>query len=204
MIKINLLREKKSGGARKAAAGGMATPAGEGFQPIHLAVILILLAAMSFVGLKWYSLDQELTRRENEKRSLEREKQELQPIIKKKEELEKKRDLLDRKIKIITDLRKRQQGPVRLLDEISKNLPDYVWLTSLTEQDFNVSIEGNALNPAKLSDFVDNLNHSGFFPEVDLLGYNVVKAGDTEIKFRLSCKFKLPEAPADTAGGAHR
>ena len=191
MIRINLIRERRGAGAKKKAV--VAGAPSEGLQPLHIAAILIVLLGVGYVGFNAYRLNAELTRRQNEKAELEREKQKLQPIIKKKEELERKRQELDRKIGIIKDLKKRQQGPVRMLDALSRNLPDDVWFSEMSERDFQISIKGNARNPNKLADFIDNLVHSGSFQSVELSQYTEATGS---VSFLITAHFKLPEAPA--------
>jgi type IV pilus assembly protein PilN len=198
MIRINLVREsRRSGGGAKpsAAAGGVSS----GLQPIHLALIGILLLAAGYVAFKTYTLNSEITRKEDEKLVLEQERQKLQPIIKKKEELERKRAELDRKIGIIKDLKRRQRGPVQLLDQLSRNLPEDVWFDSLSEKDFNITIHGNARNPNKMAEFLDNLKHSGYFASVELHQYTQEAES---VKFRLTAKFELPEEEAETKAEA--
>ena len=93
----------------------------------------------------------------SEQARLEAEKARLQNIFKKRDELQKKREDLDRKIGIIKDLKSKQGGPVRLLDEIPRNLPDYVWFSTVSESQPGDVIDGFALNANKVADFVDNL-----------------------------------------------
>jgi type IV pilus assembly protein PilN len=193
MIRINLIRERRVPGARKAV-----TPTGEGANPlVYVGMGIILLAAASFVAFKYISLSRDISAKRNNKAELEREKQRLEPIIRQKEELEAKRAELEKKIAVIKELRQRQQVPVRLLDELSRNLPEYVWFETLTETNSNVSLDAHALNPQKMADFVDNLTHSGYFPDVDLQRY-----GDERetTNFRLVTTFQLPVEPDNGAG----
>ena len=58
----------------------------------------------------------------------EQRQRELQAIKKQVDELELKRATFQRKVDLIERLQAEQQGPVHMLDEISKALPDFVWL----------------------------------------------------------------------------
>jgi type IV pilus assembly protein PilN len=49
---------------------------------------------------------------------------------------------------------------VQLLDEVSKSLPDMLWLTDLTQQGTDVTIQGQSTTLIALSDFVGNLGNS--------------------------------------------
>ena len=63
-------------------------------------------------------------------RERRRERDELLVYIKKVEELEARREALRHKINVINELKQNQQGPVRIMDEVSRALPELVWLTS--------------------------------------------------------------------------
>jgi len=192
---INLLRsEGRSPGAKTSA---VAAPR-EGLQPMHIGFILIVAVALGYVGWDFYRLSTEIKRLEGEKATLEQEKKRLEPILAEKAELEKKREALDRKIKIIRELKGQQRGPVMLFDELSKNLPEYVWLQSMQESNFQLQLAGFALNANKVADFVENLDRSGLFV-VGAPNYTRVKSSDgrDQVSFRLTAEFKLPEVEGE-------
>ncbi len=62
----------------------------------------------------------------------DRELQRLEEIRKKGEEYEEQKALLARKIDLITELKKQQAVPVHILDQISRNLPDFLWLDRMS------------------------------------------------------------------------
>ena len=184
-----MLRVKRATGAKKAAGA----PA-EGFQPIHMAFAGILLLAMAYIGFDFYRLNAEQTRLTNEKASLEQEKERLKDIFKKKDDLQKRRELLDRKIAVIKELKAKQLGPVKLLDELSKDLPEYVWFQSVSETNVKdtFSIEGFALNANKVADFVENLQKSERFVVTEGPHYNNLSG---QVAFRLTTVFMLTPTP---------
>ena len=95
----------------------------------------------------------------------------------------------------IGDLKAKQQGPVRMLDELSKNLPDWVWLASVLEKKDSISINGFALNANKVADFVENLNRSGYFKVTDGPTYSMKRAKkgvQNSVSFKVTVKFSLP------------
>jgi Tfp pilus assembly protein PilN len=53
--------------------------------------------------------------------------------------------------------------PVALLDNVSKSVPDMLWLTSLEQKEGDVTIEGRSTTLIALSDFVTNLGANAFF-----------------------------------------
>jgi type IV pilus assembly protein PilN len=192
MIQINLLREKPGGGGGSRVSSGPA----EGIQLIHVAMALIVGLSLTGVGIMTYRVNAELTRRENQKAELEREKEKLKPIIQKKEELERKRKELDNKINVIKELKRKQRGPVRFLAELSKALPEDVWFETVSEQNNKVTINGRARNANKLADLLDNLSHSDYFTAVELPQMSEERG---QVKYRVTCQFKLPDAAKPTA-----
>ena len=49
------------------------------------------------------------------------------------------------------ELKKNQTGPVIMLDEISKSIPERVWLTKITESGGRINMEGNAISNTDLA-----------------------------------------------------
>lgn len=190
MIRINLLAERrvKKGGA-PGAPGVPAAPR-EGFKPIYIVYILLMLAAAGYIGYRYWNLTTTISEKEKETRDLQKERDRLAEIIRKANEFQIQKDLLQKKIDVINDLQKQQRIPVILLDQLSRNLPEYVWFESVTQNMENVSIEGWAINPTKISDFIDNLINSGYFINVDAPTWQRT-AG--KARFRLNATFRIPE-----------
>jgi len=127
---------------------------------------------------------------ENQRR---RERDELLVYIKKVEELEARREALRNKINIINELKRNQQGPVRILDEVSRALPELVWLGSLKLVGNNVELGGSAMDENAVANYISNLDASPFFDEPVLKNLSRGR-GDT---FGFSLSFKFNNAPPE-------
>jgi len=68
----------------------------------------------------------------------------LQAIKAQVDEFQKKKSIIENKVLVIERLRLAQKSPVHMLDEISKALPDFVWLTGMDEQRGNTRFTGRA------------------------------------------------------------
>jgi Tfp pilus assembly protein PilN len=99
---------------------------------------------------------------------------------------------------------------VHLLDELSRALPDRLWLTQLKTQNGDIRVDGRTTSLTALSDFVGNLEASGYFVRpVEILDSQVeaqrdqAVAGDV-VRFSVKAQFALPgTTPApETASGA--
>jgi len=79
-----------------------------------------------------------------------------------------KRIQLEDKIDVIRGLDRARSGPVRIMDELSRNTPERLWLTSLSTEGTQITVEGDSLDTSIVADFLRSLNASPFFTEVDL------------------------------------
>jgi type IV pilus assembly protein PilN len=160
VIRINLLSEARAAAARRKAP---AMPTGAKLNNLlFLGGILLGVAYIAIMGLvltsKRRHLDQEIG-----KARLEAER--LKSIIEEVKGYEEKKASLEAKIKLINDLKTNQKGPVRLMDEISKALPDLVWLTNLDVSGNLITMRGRTLSPNAVSTYLENLKKSPFFAE---------------------------------------
>jgi len=80
----------------------------------------------------------------------------------------KKRGELEDKLDVIKGLDRARSGPVRIMDELSKNTPQRLWLTSLETEGTLITVEGNSLDTGVVADFLRSLNASPYFEDVDL------------------------------------
>ena len=79
-----------------------------------------------------------------------------------------KQTFIDR-INIIEKLRKNQNIPVIILDEISARLTEGIWLTSMTITGSNINMDGIGFSNPEIVSFVQSLKASSLFKEVYLV-----------------------------------
>ena len=89
----------------------------------------------------------------------------LKSIIDEVKGYEDKKKSLEDKIALIKNLKTNQRGPVRLMDEVSRALPDLVWLTELQVQGNLLTLKGKTLSPNAVATYLENLKKSPFFAE---------------------------------------
>jgi type IV pilus assembly protein PilN len=83
-----------------------------------------------------------------------------------------------------------------MLDEISKCLPDFVWLTTLDQAGSRITLGGESNGLTAVADFISNLQKSGWFPRVDLVSS---REANNVITFQLTADFQPHASPAPTA-----
>lgn len=194
MIKINLLAEKKPG--KPAPATGMTTEGLGGGQNLLLVGILVIGIVMA--GGWWFVLNNEEADWRQRHAQADKELERLKEIRKKGEEYERQKELLTRKINLITELKKMQTVPVHILDQISKNLPEYLWLESMSASGNQITITGKATTYNAVSNFYSNLNESGYFSTVTLGKTFEVPEG---VAFSLTSSFQAaPSSPDQNLG----
>lgn len=198
MIKINLLAERKAAKA-KAATSSLKLEGPPGSQNF----LLVGIVALGFlVAGGWYLQKASTLKRLNSELKAEQaEAQRLVEIRKKADEFKRQKELLERKINLITELKKSQSVPVHILDQVSRNLPDFLWLESMTAVSNNVNVVGKATTYNAVSNFYDNLIASGRFTNVVMGKAAEVPEG---VAFSLSCRYQQPQpaAPAPAAAAA--
>ncbi|MEZ5290320.1 MAG: PilN domain-containing protein [Vicinamibacterales bacterium] len=208
MIRINLLAEKQ-----KLAAPSRFT-LDEG-KKIALAGGLLVALAMGYVGWSFWSMGQEEASLNAEIDAARAEEQRLIKVISEVHDFEARRERLEQRVSLIEELRRGQTAPVHILDQISRNLPDQMWLTRVGQSGYDLTIEGNCLSLTSLSDFVGALEQSRYFARpVEIVNSEVVAATSTApelIKFSVKAGFQMAglksvAAPAATTppakGGA--
>jgi type IV pilus assembly protein PilN len=190
MIRINLLavdRERTKRGALIPAA-----------QRVTIAASLILIATALFVGWWFWSLHQASARVDAELVRGEREMQQLRSVLAQVQKFEASKAQLQQRVTLIEQLRRGQSGPVHILDEISKAVPERLWLTDMTQKGDDIVLAGLTTSLTGLSDFVANLEGSTWFKKpVDIVDSQVIsdpKTGDI-FKFSVKAVFNNPEAP---------
>ena len=155
MIRINLLTVDRERTKRKAT-----------FQTGHkitVACSLILVAAALGVGWWFSSLQRDSADLDRQIADAERETQRLSGVIQQVAQFEGRRAQLQQRVTLIEELRKGQTGPVHLLDEISKSIPESMWLTDLKQTATEITLDGRCTSLNSLSDFVSALESSNLF-----------------------------------------
>ncbi|MFI5305070.1 MAG: PilN domain-containing protein [Nitrospiria bacterium] len=183
MIKINLLGAPRAKKVKKASQA----------QTQLILGLVILFASLMVSLYGWHWLNDKIEVLNDDKGKKDKELVSLKEKVKEVENLESIKKALEEKVKIIDLLKKNQSGPVHLLDELSKSLPDRVWLMSFSEQNGSVDLDGKAMSNADLVAFVWNLSHTPLFSNVQLIESRSVMDTSTEI-FTFKVKFQYKPA----------
>jgi len=190
MIRINLLAVDRGPTQKKKAS-----PAVTSAQRVTIGAALILLSTLLTVGWWFWSLHTESRRLDEEISRAEVEAQQLRSVLASVQKFETEKARLQQRVSLIEQLRRGQTGPVHILDEVSKALPDRMWLLGMSQRDKDFTIEGRTTSLTGVSDFVANLQASPWFGPVEILdtAVDANPAGDI-VRFTLRATSKNPDA----------
>ncbi len=155
MIRVNLLAIKRK---KKA-------------KPLPTFVISSTLLTVVTICVLAYLVFYFNSKLEAAKRKVQSNKQRIEELkgkIKEVENFEKLNKIIDERNKIIEQLRRNQNIPVMILDELSRTLPNGVWLKTLSIAGGGGSLEGFAFTNADVVSYVENLKSSKLLTDVYL------------------------------------
>jgi Tfp pilus assembly protein PilN len=200
LIKINLVREGRAvrGAGAAPAAAAAAGPGASNINNI-LIVALVLLFGLAALGY-WFLQKRARDERKDivQQRTVEAKK--LEAIIKEVEDYQKRKDSLQQRIDLINQLKQNQKGPVRIMDQISKDLPDLVWLDRMEINAGRITLSGRGLNPNAIALFVENVKNDPYFEEPQLGTMAQVSA--TPVVYSFDMNFGFSYVPKGAAGMA--
>src|SRR5262245_62841146 len=205
MIRINLAAAEKPERSKKRAAagggggGGMSGPSTPGAFQAYLLLTLFAGGAAFLCAAAWWFKDAQRKDLDRRIAADEKRQRDLQAIKVQVDAFQAKKVLLENKVNLIERLRAEQKSPVHMLDEISKSLPDFVWLTTMDENAGKVGFKGQSNSLTAVADFISALQRSGWFPTVDLMA---TTEQPSIVTFDLSSQFKNPEIAAKQAAAA--
>jgi type IV pilus assembly protein PilN len=197
MIKINLIAERKVATRKKAAF--------DVGQKLTIGCSLILVVTALLVGWRYWSLGQQSSKLDADIVAAQKEAKQLHSVITQVQQFEQRKTQLQQRVQLIEQLRQEQTGPVHMLDQVSRALPPMMWLTGLTqtENPNEVEITGKCVSLTGLSDFVGNLEGSGYFKRSVEILKSQTEAVPTPpgelVSFSIRAVFQRPGAPAEMA-----
>jgi len=194
MIRVNLTGADRTTQKRK-----VSTPGAPGAVQAYLFLALFGGGAALLCAALWWYESAKIRDLDSQIVVAEKRQKELQAIKVQVDALEAKRATFQKKVDLIERLKAEQTGPVHMLDEISKALPDFVWLTAMDQTGPTVKFTGEATGLTSIADFIAALERSGWFPNVDL---SSSQEANNIVTYVLTSTFLNPEVAAKQAAAA--
>ena len=169
MIRINLLGTPKPKNRRGGASAAPAIEIGDVGSPMVKVLVAVALA-IAINGFTWFHLNRQAQDIAAKMKVAEQTNRELSDVKAKYMERQKEADNYKRRVDVIDQLRKAQNGPVELLNTIGStvNGTEAVWLSAMKDQGTNISIEGTALSADAVANLITNLQKTGYFKNIEI------------------------------------
>ena len=202
MIRINLLKPETKDKEPLVAPGAVEEGGGGGKRGANLGN-LIFLALVIALGAVYFFQKKAMDQENALLASARQEKTKLQYVEAKLEEQRKARESLNQKISLIESLNAQRDLAPRLLDELSRRLPDWVWLTEAVYDVKGLSIRGRALSNNLIADYISALEASPQVMNVNLVASTQKTIqGDQYLEFQLRATIERKPAPAPPPAAA--
>ncbi|MFQ6109448.1 MAG: PilN domain-containing protein [Candidatus Aminicenantales bacterium] len=197
MIRINLLKPEKK---ELREIPSIPTPKVKKEKKFQVSYLILLVLVVSVVAL-FLSQKSAINKERNLLNVAQQEKEQLQYVLEKLEKLEQQKETLERKIHLITRLKAQQPVAVRIMDELSKNIPEWVWLTETSYKDQTIEIKGRALSNNLIADYIYNLENSRYLQNVNLISSTQrTEQNNQFLEFTLTARYVLPGTYSELPG----
>lgn len=163
MIRINLLKPERKDVLPSPSSAPIKEAKPD--RPSSTPPLILLLTVVAIAALA-FTQRNSLTRERNLLETANAEKGKLQSVLVKLDKLETERETRQKKVLLITALRGQQDTAVKIIDALSRNLPEWVWLTEATFDGATMKIKGKATNNTLIAEYVAGLEKSGILNSV--------------------------------------
>jgi len=197
MIRINLLKPERKDVFPSPSAAPIKEAKSE--RPSSTPPLILLLTVVTIAALA-FTQRNSLSRERNLLDSANAEKRKLQSVLIKLDQLEKERETRQKKVQLITVLRGQQDTAVKIIDALSRNLPDWVWLTEATFDGTTMKVKGKSTNNTLIAEYVAGLEKSGILNSVTPTDITQKTARNQQyLEFTLTAGVILPPGLLPTA-----
>lgn len=110
-------------------------------------------------------------------------------------DIKKRKELVLARLEIIHRLNHEKKIPVHILDELTKTIPEHVWLNRIKSKQDHLTLNGLAMSSAVVADFMQQLARSPYFSTVELseVAQKSNQKGGKIKAFSLDLKFSRPK-----------
>lgn len=196
MIRVNLLAAEQQRVKAPAFSGLSA-------NKVHILGFVLVLLSIAAAAYRHVDLLSQQKYADLQLEQAKAEEKRLKAVTEELAKFEEQTALLQQRVALIEQLRKGQRSPVTLLDQVSRQLPDRLWLTQMHQVGADVTIEGRTTTLTALSDLINNLENSGAFARPVEIVNTEVENGRGEgdlMKFTVRANFPMGalDTPAET------
>ena len=167
--------------------------------------VAVLAAVIAVVGITAVLERAKLHALRGDVEEIREEVRAIQPQVDRVKRLTAQREELERRLDIIRDLDEGRFLSVRVMDNMSREVPQYLWLNGVTQQgQASVSITGVTFSNLIVADFMMRLERSPMFSGVDLVTTERGTIGEREVmEFSVTANLTPHEKPGDLSAEAY-
>ncbi len=158
---------------------------------VSVFILTVILALAIVFFLKW-NADQRERQLDGQIKSVQAEIARLNKIVGEINKIKKEKELLERRLKVIEGLERGRLGAAKLFDELSRRVPEKLWLEKVSKKGSTLHLEGIALDDETIADFMTTLEASPLISRVELELAQRHRVGEVPLKkFVLKCNLRL-------------
>jgi type IV pilus assembly protein PilN len=168
-------------------------------KTFYALTVLSFVAGIALVGLVWSVLQGYIGAQQERNRYIENENRKLDVQIKEIATLRQEIEALRARQRAVEDLQADRNQPVYLMDELTKQTPEGIYLRALKQEDRKVNVTGWAASNERVSEFLRNLqNNSKYLERPELVEIKLSGQTPQNVQRRLfefSLNFYLRPTP---------
>jgi len=158
---------------------------------VSVSLLLTSLVIVVCVYLKWTANQKERNLDENIGKINEEIKR-LDLLIKEVAQLKNEKEALEKRLKVAETLEKGRLEAAVIMMDLSKRVPEKLWLEGLEKRGELVKCSGIALDEETIADFMTALKGSSYIKKVELESVRKQSIGGVNLKkFVLTCEFRM-------------
>lgn len=133
--------------------------------------VAVLVVGVAIGGGVWGygAQNSNLEKHQQELAGIQEEVKRLEAVLKEVQKFETRQALLNKKVGAIEDIKTKQRRPARVLDDISRSLPEQMWLISIKDTGTGIQISGRAFDNVAIAAFMEKLERTHSFGNVELV-----------------------------------
>jgi len=158
---------------------------------VSVSLLLTSLVIVVCFYLKWTAnqkernLDEQIVKINEEIKGLDL-------LIKEVAQLKNEKEALEKRLKVAEALERGRLEAALIMMDLSKRVPDKLWLEGLEKKGESVKCNGIALDEETIADFMTALKGSPYIKKVELESVTKQSIGGVDLKkFILTCEFRM-------------
>lgn len=192
MIKINLLKPDKDQKPTKEVSREIREEETERniSYPGIISAVVVILGLIVFLI---FSVNSRYNRVRKERDTKKAELSKMEKVLESLKKFEKINEMLTLKLDLISELRSQRKKTVKMMDHLSLNLPDKMWLRNLKFAGNSLDLNGSAISPNLVTDFLRKLEGAGeFYDPKELTEARRESSGLDIFNFSIKVRFRMP------------